>query len=491
MRFDLDAMPEVFVSNEQIASAVSRAVKRGDLRRLARGLYTRDLSSPPEEIVARHLWHIVGLLCPGAVIADRTALEHGPASDGSVFVSAGSRREVRLPGLWLRARKGPGPLEGDRPFVGGLHLPSPARAFLENMAPSRARKGVARTLPREEIERRLESDIRTRGEPYINELRDTARRLAPELGLEREATELDRLIGALLASRAARLQTGAGATRAAGRPFDPDRIELFEALHAELMRTAPPARLDPGRAGEELLLPFFEAYFSNFIEGTVFEVDEARRVVFEGLVPAGRPADAHDVLGTFEVVSDRGEMSRIPRSTDELLELLRARHARIMAARPERRPGELKTRANRAGATVFVAPELVVGTLHRGFEYLQSLDEGFRRALFAMFLVTEVHPFDDGNGRVARIMMNAELVAAGQRRILIPIVYRDDYLTALKALSRASRAAPLVQMLTFAQTYTHAVDFGDWDRALEQLRRTHALTDPLTADATGVRLQLP
>jgi Fic family protein len=29
-------------------------------------------------------------------------------------------------------------------------------------------------------------------------------------------------------------------------------------------------------------------------------------------------------------------------------------------------------------------------------------------------LVAEVHPFVDGNGRTARIMMNAELVSVGQ-----------------------------------------------------------------------------
>ena len=33
-----------------------------------------------------------------------------------------------------------------------------------------------------------------------------------------------------------------------------------------------------------------------------------------------------------------------------------------------------------------------------------------------MFLVAEVHPFADGNGRVARVMMNAELIAGGQQR---------------------------------------------------------------------------
>ncbi|WP_282778728.1 Fic family protein [Phaeodactylibacter xiamenensis] len=53
------------------------------------------------------------------------------------------------------------------------------------------------------------------------------------------------------------------------------------------------------------------------------------------------------------------------------------------------------------------------------------------RAIYMMFLVTEVHPFDDGNGRIARIMMNAELVHGGSSKIIIPTVYREDYMLAL------------------------------------------------------------
>ena len=39
---------------------------------------------------------------------------------------------------------------------------------------------------------------------------------------------------------------------------------------------------------------------------------------------------------------------------------------------------------------------------------MASLDDPIARAIYMMFLVSEVHPFDDGNGRMARIMMNAE-----------------------------------------------------------------------------------
>lgn len=48
-------------------------------------------------------------------------------------------------------------------------------------------------------------------------------------------------------------------------------------------------------------------------------------------------------------------------------------------------------------------------------------------------------PFLDDNGRVVRIMMNAELVKAGESKIIIPTVYRDDYMSALRNLTRSRR----------------------------------------------------
>ncbi len=89
-----------------------------------------------------------------------------------------------------------------------------------------------------------------------------------------------------------------------------------------------------------------------------------------------------------------------------------------MAARPEKNPGMFKMQNNHAGDTHFVDCTLVRGTLRKGFEYYQALDNAFAKSLFMLFMISEVHPFTDGNGRISRIMMNAELVAATSRRLL-------------------------------------------------------------------------
>ena len=127
----------------------------------------------------------------------------------------------------------------------------------------------------------------------------------------------------------------------------------------------------------------------------------------------------------------------------------------------------------------------------KGFEIYRGLASPLHRAIFMMFLIAEVHPFADGNGRAARVMMNAELVATGENRIIVPTVYRNNYLMALKALSQNGIAGALVRAMDFAQRYTAAVDFSELDRARFILDRTNAFADPNEADAAGIRLTLP
>jgi len=40
----------------------------------------------------------------------------------------------------------------------------------------------------------------------------------------------------------------------------------------------------------------------------------------------------------------------------------------------------------------------------------------FKRGFFCMFIVAEIHPFIDGNGRIARMIMNSEFIRIGIER---------------------------------------------------------------------------
>jgi hypothetical protein len=88
-------------------------------------------------------------------------------------------------------------------------------------------------------------------------------------------------------------------------------------------------------------------------------------------------------------------------------------------------------------------------------------------------------------------MMNAELAAAGEQRIIIPTVFRNNYLAALRALTRSGQPEPLIRVLDFAHRYTAAVDWTAREPARRLLDATHAFTDPAVAEDRGVRLTIP
>lgn len=482
--------PAVLLSDSSVSWRVSEAVKRGELAKIGPRLYTSRVSDPPEVVVRNHLWEVIRLLFPGLVVGYRTALHTRPTPEGKMFLVGPYARTVKLPGATIRVLEGPGVLPGDVPYGGGMFLASPARALLECLSAKRV-AAESPALPRAALEEFVERRIRTHGEHWANEVRDRAREIAPSLAAEAGADVLHAMVGTLLGTLTNRLASPAARARAGGAPYDSDRVQRFERLVEALRDTATPRREDRAFGGAEFYnLAFFDAYFSNYIEGTRFTVEDAREIVFEQRIPERRPKDAHDVLGTFRIVSSRHDMGVsaiewIDRA-DTFLEVLKSRHRMMLGQRPELRSGEFKTETNQAGDTFFVAPELVAATLVQGLQRMAPLEHAFQRAVYMMFLVSEVHPFEDGNGRIARAMMNAELVSQDERRILIPTSFRTDYIGALRRLTRQDEPEVLIRALDRAQDFTARIDFSDFDQARETMEACGAFEEDESA-----RLRMP
>lgn len=482
---------EVIFTHQTHTGALATLAKSKKARKIAARLYTTNMVDPPEVIIRRNLWQVVAGYFPDALLADRTALELAPAPDGSVFFISAKPHAMDLPGILLRPRHGVGPLPGDYAFRDGVMCTSMARAYLENMRPSRHRVTYPRTLPRRELEGRLERFVRNSGEQVFNQMRDDIRRLGGDLHMQNEAEHLSAIMGTLLGTRNERLTNTAAVARAAGEAVDTRRVELFDGLH-DALRRLPPLDEPTDQLNDEAFRTraFCEAYFSNFIEGTEFELSEAERIVFQGEIPKDRPADGHDILGTFRLVADRAELSRRYDDEGGFIAVLQDRHRVIMAGRTSVAPGEFKKTVNRAGATTFVHPDAVTGTLKAGYRMVDRLEDPFQRAAAMMFIVSEVHPFNDGNGRLARVMMNAELVRAHHSPIIIPTVYRDNYLAGLKRLTHHGDPEAYIRMLMFAHRYGRTIPWAERMVAFGVLTRTHALERVEEAEDKGHRLRL-
>jgi prophage maintenance system killer protein len=466
-------------SDPSVSKQISKLEKAEKLRKIAPRIYTPNFTDSPETIIRRNLFAILGKLYPGAMLSHRSALEFQPTSAGHIFLTYTYTKKINLPGITLRFMEGHAPIEGDNRFSGELFASQTERALLENLQVSRQTGPQSKTLTLPEIEEKLESVIRVKNEAGLNELRDKAKAIADKLDMKSEFEKLNKLISALLSSHPSKiLSSPLAVARAFGNPYDPARLPLFEKLFVALKQQEFSNQPDKNTSTQSFRnFAFFEAYFSNYIEGTEFELKDARRIIDTDTPMPTRDEDSHDVLGTYKLVSNKTEMSITPTSAEQMVEVLLYRHKALLNARTSMKPGQFKDKNNRAGETYFVDHTLVKGTLTKGFDYYQALSHPFAKAIFMMFLVSEVHPFLDGNGRIARVMMNAEFVKDSQTKIIIPTVYRDDYVGALRRLTRQNDSSAYIRMMHRAWEFSATIIGDDMDAMEKHLVTSNAFKE--------------
>ena len=460
--------------DEAAIRTVQRQLKAGQLVRILPGMVSASAPDQWPALVARERLRVLAALFPQSVLAYRSAFNGGLPENGEIHLSSSYRRDVNLPGLKVVLWKGPPPAPGDMPMQGReIYFPSLPRILLENLTPSRG--DLPKAVGKAAVEQRLLSICDAWGEHALFDLREQARAIAPQLSLLKEFATLDAMVGSVLGTRAFQLVTPKGKARTAAVPYDADRVALFEQFAAQLRST--PLQQAPAVTLTEqarVHLAFLESYFSNFIEGTEFEVQEARGFVLQGQPILQRPKDSHDILGVFHQARDMGWTNQTLASGEAVLTQLRERHAHQMRERPEVSPGEFKDKPNRAGNTEFVSPALVRGTLIQGSLLLPTVPAGMARALLAMFVVSEVHPFADGNGRLARLVMNAELSVVSACRIIVPTLFREEYLDCLRVLTRDGQAQPFMAAMQHIQQWTAAFNYNDLDKVIAHMTACNA-----------------
>ena len=459
------------------ARKLQRQAEAGTLVRVCRGVYAPPLA--PDELAAlvrRHWARVVGLVVPGGVVSHVSAFRGGILASGELVLShpASFNRKVQLPGLLLRVLRGPAFLPGDLPLqTSGLHFASRPRLLLENLG----KKAITRAS-RDEVESYLVAILHASGEKALNDIRDNAAALTPSLDAARPLGELRSLIGALLGTHArGELRTKEGLAVAHGAPVDQERLARFETLAGHLRREPLP-RIENQITGlARQHFGFIESYFSNYVEGTRFDIAQARDIVMNQTIVPNRPKDSHDILGVFRLAITSPYRDSPPVAGPEFLEGLEAWHAEMLKMRPEANPGKPKLEINYAGTTRFVEPGMVRGTLTEGSRLALSVPEGLARAIYYAFLVSEVHPFDDGNGRLSRLVMNAELTRTGLARIIIPTLYHPQYVDCARALTRSNDPAGFVRSLAKMARWASQFDYANLDSIVDAMRNTNALEE--------------
>ena len=468
-------MPLFIKGRDGSPDSLRKKAKRHGWISLQPGIYCEpddDLSS----LIFSEWRDVVHFLFPDAIVSHRSAISLRP-EQGTIFLTRpiSTYRNHKLGPLTISVTPGDVRI-ATRPIDKDLRASDDARAWLENLSASRRRGAIPRALGQEALEAELDKAMARKGESWLKAVRREANEVAPQLGLEVEAKKLDAICAAR--PHGGIMKSDRAVARANREPFDPHIVSCFDGLARALGNHELPTikvQLDRQSWRHQA---FIESYFSNYIEGTRFALSEAEEIVFERRVDESRHADSHDILAVYDVAVDTDEMVTTPSEPDEFRQLLSRRHAFLMQDRADKRPGQWKENPNQAGNVIFAAPEMVNGTLTQGLERCLDMPAGFARAIFMHFVITQVHPFDDGNGRLARLFLSAELVSAEESKIIFPNVKRDDYINGLRLANRDEEFRTMLKVMTQLYRYTAELPWRDYDELIATLQAHHAFDSP-------------
>lgn len=177
-------------------------------------------------------------------------------------------------------------------------------------------------------------------------------------------------------------------------------------------------------------------YHSNAIEGNTLTLRETQ-LVLEGRTPAGGKslreiyeARNHDRAIRMVESWARKRPTGTLLTTDDLLDT----HAIVLADIDPAGAGRFRTERVLIAGTRFVPPGP-----HRFGELIPRMLElancesthPVLRAAELHYNLAAIHPFRDGNGRTARLLMNLQLLASGFPHAIIDVSKRAEYLAAL------------------------------------------------------------
>jgi Fic family protein len=201
------------------------------------------------------------------------------------------------------------------------------------------------------------------------------------------------------------------------------------------------ARLDAIRPLEAAVLRRLDewydvelAYTSNAIEGNTLTRQETAIVLEKGITVRGKPLlhhmEALDHREAWHYVRQLASADAPVREHD-----LRSVHALVVGRSRKEIAGRYAATARLiAGSSVAFPGAAEIPALMAGLAvWLGGAPADPDTAFEAHLRLVSIHPFEDGHGRTARLLMNLLLVRAGYPPVLIGPEERPDYLEALEA----------------------------------------------------------
>lgn len=229
-----------------------------------------------------------------------------------------------------------------------------------------------------------------------------------------------------------------------------DKIKECDRLKKELdsFRPFPPEIIKQLREYYKISL----TYTSNAVEGNSLTESETKVVIEDGLTIGGKPLRDHlEALGhalaydfIYDLTCGKKEIAE-----QDILKIHHLFYEKI----DEDNAGQYRKVPVFVSGTdyVFPAPAAVPGLMKKFIEEIPPQRKKLHPIEFAAWLhdqFVNIHPFIDGNGRVARLLMNLALLQAGYAITIVPPVRRSDYIETIKTAQKSVNPHPFYDLIS-------------------------------------------
>ena len=192
-------------------------------------------------------------------------------------------------------------------------------------------------------------------------------------------------------------------------------------------------------------------YSSNAIEGNSLTETETKIVLEEGITIGGKLLKDHlETLGSSDAYDLLYKLVKTPGITEkDILKLHKLFYFRI----DPKQAGKYRKVQVFITGTEFIPPAAQeIPYLMKEFtQEIPTLKEQYHPSEYAALLhlkLVTIHPFIDGNGRCARLLMNLALMHAGYPITIIPPIVRKDYINAIRTAQTSKNNGPFVDFIS-------------------------------------------
>lgn len=251
-------------------------------------------------------------------------------------------------------------------------------------------------------------------------------------------------------------------------------IAEIDRLKAELDDLRPLSQDAVGRLAQKLRIEW--NYHSNAIEGNTLTLGETRMLILHGLTARGKPMRDHlDIEGHDDAVKAIEEAVREDYTLNQafirnLHKVLLKEPYEMPAEAPDGRramrpiavgqykamPNNVRTRTGEMH--YFAPPEQVQPMMSDLIDWCRTKEaEGEHPIVIAAtfhYRFVQIHPFDDGNGRMARLLMNLILMRHGYTIAMVQRDGRDRYIAEIEQAQTTGDLAGFIQYIAECCRYS-------------------------------------